>query len=104
VVETVGEATWSHSLRALESGGVIVVAGGTSGLNPPADLARVFFRQLRIVGSTMGTRDELVKLLQMLDATGVRPLIDEVMPIADGRAAFERLLHGDVFGKLVFTV
>ena len=104
VVETVGEATWSHSLRALEPGGVIVVAGGTSGLNPPADLARVFFRQLRIVGSTMGTRHELVSLLRMLDATGVRPLIDEVMPIADGRAAFERLLDGDVFGKLVLTV
>lgn len=104
VVETVGEATWSHSLRALESGGVIVVAGGTSGMNPPADLARVFFRQLRIVGSTMGTRDELVSLLRMLDATGVRPLIDEAMPISEGQRGFERMLEGDVFGKLVFTV
>lgn len=104
VVETVGEATWAHSLRALDSGGVIVVAGGTSGMNPPADLARVFFRQLRIVGSTMGTRAELINLVRMLDATGVRPLIDAVMPMADARPAFERMVEGDVFGKLVFAV
>lgn len=103
VVETVGEATWSHSLRALEPGGVIVVAGATSGMNPPADLARVFFRQLRIVGSTMGTRDELVRLVRMLDATGLRPLIDEILPMSDARGAFERMLAGDVFGKLVLT-
>jgi NADPH:quinone reductase-like Zn-dependent oxidoreductase len=103
VVETVGEATWSHSLRSLEPGGVIVVAGATSGMNPPADLARVFFRQLRIVGSTMGTRDELFRLVRMLDATGVRPLIDDVMPMSEGRTAFERMTAGDVFGKLVLT-
>ena len=103
VVETVGEATWSHSLRALEPGGVIVVAGATSGMNPPADLARVFFKQLRIVGSTMGTRDELVKLVRMLGATGVRPLIDDVMPMTEARTAFERMVDGEVFGKLVLT-
>jgi NADPH:quinone reductase-like Zn-dependent oxidoreductase len=103
VMETVGEATWSHSLRALEPGGVIVVAGATSGMNPPSDLARVFFKQLRIVGSTMGTRDELVRLVRMLDATGVRPLIDDVMPMTDARAAFERMVDGDLFGKLVLT-
>lgn len=103
VVETVGEATWSHSLRSLEPGGVIVVAGATSGMNPPADLARVFFRQLRIVGSTMGTRDELVKLVRMLEATGVRPLIDDVMPMGEARTAFERMLDGELFGKLVLT-
>jgi D-arabinose 1-dehydrogenase-like Zn-dependent alcohol dehydrogenase len=80
-----------------------VVAGATSGMNPPADLARVFFRQLRIVGSTMGTRDELFRLVRMLDATGVRPLIDDVMPMSEGRTAFERMTAGDVFGKLVLT-
>ena len=103
VVETVGDATWSHSLRALEPGGVIVVAGATSGMNPPADLARVFYRQLRIVGSTMGTRDELVRLVRMLDATGVRPLVDEVFPMDDARPAFERMLAGELFGKLVLA-
>ncbi len=101
VLETVGEATWSHSLKALEPGGVVVVAGATSGFNPPADLGRVFFRQLEIVGSTMGTRDELVRLTRMLDATGVRPPIDEVFALADGREAFQRMLDGQLFGKLV---
>jgi NADPH:quinone reductase-like Zn-dependent oxidoreductase len=103
VLETVGEATWSHSLRALEPGGVVVVSGATSGPNPPADLARVYYRQLRVVGSTMGTRDELVSLTRLLDATGVRPLIDDVLPLADARGAFERMVSGDLFGKLVLT-
>lgn len=101
VVETVGEATWAHSLRALVPGGVIVVSGATSGPNPPADLARVFYRQLRIVGSTMGTRDELVRLVGMLDATGLRPVIDDVLPMGDAPEAFARLEAGEVFGKLV---
>jgi NADPH:quinone reductase-like Zn-dependent oxidoreductase len=103
VMETVGEATWSHSLKALEPGGVVVVSGATSGPNPPADLARVFYRQLRVVGSTMGTRDELVSLTRLLDASGVRPLIDDVLPMADARGAFERMVAGDLFGKLVLT-
>lgn len=101
VVETVGEATWSHSLKALEPGGVVVVVGATSGPNPPADLARVFYRQLRVIGSTMGTRRELEHLIRMLDATGVRPLIDDVLPLADAKDAFARMDQGDLFGKLV---
>ena len=103
VIETVGEATWAHSLRALEPGGVVVVSGATSGANPPADLNRVFFRQLRVVGSTMGTREELVRLVRFLDATGVRPLIDAVVPMDQARTAFERMVAGEVFGKLVLT-
>ena len=103
VIETVGEATWSHSLRALEPGGVVVVSGATSGANPPADLNRVFFRQLRVVGSTMGTREELVRLVRFLDATGVRPLIDAAVPMDQARTAFERMVAGEVFGKLVLT-
>jgi NADPH:quinone reductase-like Zn-dependent oxidoreductase len=103
VMETVGEATWSHSLRALEPGGVVVVSGATSGPNPPADLARVFFRQLRVVGSTMGTRDELVRLTRFLDATGVRPLIDDVLPMERAPEAFARMVDGELFGKLVLT-
>jgi NADPH:quinone reductase-like Zn-dependent oxidoreductase len=103
VMETVGEATWSHSLKALEPGGVVVVSGATSGPNPPADLARVFYRQLRIVGSTMGTRDELVRLSRLLDATGVRPLVDDVLPLTEARTAFERMVTGELFGKLVLT-
>lgn len=101
VIETVGEATWAHSLRALEPGGTVVVSGATSGPNPPADLARVFFRQLQVVGSTMGTKHELVDLVRMLEATGVRPPIDEVLPLSDAPRAFRRMLEGELFGKLV---
>lgn len=103
VLESVGEATWAHSLRALRPGGRVVVAGATSGPNPPADLARVFFRQLEVIGSTMGTREELVRLIAMLDATGVRPLIDDELPMTDARDAFARMVEGELFGKLVLT-
>jgi NADPH:quinone reductase-like Zn-dependent oxidoreductase len=103
VMETVGEATWSHSLKSLRPGGTLVVCGATSGPNPPADLNRVFFLQLSVVGSTMGTRDELAALLQLLADTGVRPLIDDVRPLSDARASFAALAGGDVFGKLVLT-
>jgi D-arabinose 1-dehydrogenase-like Zn-dependent alcohol dehydrogenase len=102
-METVGEATWSHSLKSLRPGGTLVVSGATSGPNPPAELNRVFFLQLRIVGSTMGTRDELVGLLRLCDQTGVRPVIDKVLPLADAAKGFAAMATGDVFGKIVLT-
>jgi NADPH:quinone reductase-like Zn-dependent oxidoreductase len=104
VIETVGQATWSHSLRALRPGGTVVVSGATSGPNPPADLNRVFFLQLSVVGSTMGTRAELEDMLALMAQTGTRPLVDTVRPLADARGAFEQLAGGDTFGKLVLTV
>jgi NADPH:quinone reductase-like Zn-dependent oxidoreductase len=104
VIESVGEATWSHSLKSLRPGGTLVVCGATSGPNPTADLNRVFFLQLSILGSTMGTRDELEGLLAFLARTGVRPLIDSTRPLADAAAAFEQLAGGEAFGKLVLTV
>jgi NADPH:quinone reductase-like Zn-dependent oxidoreductase len=103
VMETVGAATWAHSMRALQPGGTIVVSGATSGPNPSADLQRVFFRQLRVVGSTMGTRAELEGLIRLLRNTGVRPLVDDTFPLAEGRTAYARLADGEVFGKLVLT-
>jgi NADPH:quinone reductase-like Zn-dependent oxidoreductase len=103
VFETVGEATWGHSLRALRPGGTLVVSGATSGPNPPADLTRVFFLQLRIIGSTMGTRDELERVARFCEVTGIRPSIDAALPLADARAAFARMAEGEVFGKLVLT-
>ena len=71
VMETVGKATWLHSIRSLRVGGTLVTSGATSG-NDVADmgLTRIFFLQLRVVGSTMGTRGELASLVAMLDATG----------------------------------
>ncbi len=103
VMETVGEATWGHSLRSLNAGGVIVVAGSTSGPNPPAELQRVFYKQLSVVGSTMGTRDELARLVSLCQATGVRPLVDDTYPMEEARDAFARMDEGDLFGKLVLT-
>ncbi len=103
VMETVGQATWSHSLKSLEPDGVVVVSGATSGPAPSADLARVFFRQLRVVGSTMGTRRELEDLIRFLDATGARPVIDSVRPLSAAAEAFAQLERGDLFGKLVLT-
>jgi NADPH:quinone reductase-like Zn-dependent oxidoreductase len=104
VMETVGEATWSHSLKSLRPGGTVVVCGATSGYNPPAELNRVFFLQLRVVGSTMGTRAELLRLLQMCDVTGVRPVIDTVLPLAEARDGIARLMDPDLFGKVVLDV
>jgi NADPH:quinone reductase-like Zn-dependent oxidoreductase len=104
VMETVGEATWQHSLRALRPGGTIVVCGATSGPLPPADLNRVFFLQLSVVGSTMGSRDQLARLLTFLEQTGVRPVIDRVLPLGQARDGFAAMLDGEVFGKIVFTV
>ncbi len=103
VMETVGEATWSHSLKSLRPGGTVVVSGATSGPAPSAELNRVFFLGLRVIGSTMGSRQELEGLTRFLVQTGVRPVIDSTYPLADARAGFERLASGEVFGKIVFT-
>jgi NADPH:quinone reductase-like Zn-dependent oxidoreductase len=104
VMETVGEATWSHSLKSLKPGGAIVVSGATSGSTPSADLSRVFFLQLRVLGSTMGSKAELAGLISFLHNTGLRPLIDRELPLekaADGLAA---MASGDLVGKIVLTV
>jgi NADPH:quinone reductase-like Zn-dependent oxidoreductase len=104
VMETVGRATWSHSIRALRPGGRIVISGTTSGPQlDDAELTRIFFLQLRVIGSTMGTRDELASLVAMLDATGTRPLIDRTLPMEKAGDGFAAMAGGDVFGKIVFT-
>ena len=103
VIETVGEATMSHSLRSVRPGGKIVVCGATSGLTVPVELPRVFFQQIDILGSTMGNRTELQGLLSFLSINGIRPVIDSVMPLSDSRDGFARLLSGEVFGKIVFA-
>ena len=104
VMETVGRATWSHSIRSLRPGGAIVISGTTSGPKlDDAELTRIFFLQLRVIGSTMGTRSELEGLVTMLDASGARPLIDRVLPMTEAREGFAAMAKGDVFGKIVFT-
>jgi NADPH:quinone reductase-like Zn-dependent oxidoreductase len=103
VMESVGEATWSHSLKSLKPGGRIVVCGATSGQTPHEELARVFFLQLSVIGSTMGTRGELASLLQMCQSNQIKPLIDSTFAAQDARSAFERLDSGEAFGKVVLT-
>ena len=103
VFETVGDATWSHSMRALKPGGVIVVSGATSGPNPGADLQRLFFLQLRVVGATMGTRSELVDLLAFVANGGIDPEIGQELPMERAAEGFGAMLSGDTSGKIVFT-
>jgi NADPH:quinone reductase-like Zn-dependent oxidoreductase len=103
VMETVGEATWAHSMRSLKPGGTIVISGATSGFSPPADLTRLFFLQMNVLGSTMGTRDELEQLAQFLANAGVRPLIDSEFPLTEAKDGFARMHTGEVFGKVVFV-
>ncbi|GAA4210273.1 zinc-binding dehydrogenase [Streptosporangium oxazolinicum] len=104
VMETVGQATWGHSLKALRPGGRIVISGATSGAVPPADLNRVFFLQLSVIGSTMGTRDQLGRLARFLEQTGTRPLIDRALPLTEAREGFAAMHEGELFGKVVFTL
>lgn len=104
VLETVGAATWAHSVKALKPGGRIVISGATSGPNPPAELTRIFFLQLQIIGSTMGTKAELAQLLAFLEVTGLRPRIDRVLPleqVGDGLAA---MASGKLVGKIVIEL
>ncbi len=104
VMETTGQATWSHSLRSLKPGGVIVVSGATTGDAPPAELSRVFFLQLSVIGSTMGTRQELERLMRLCVQRDIRPAIHATLPLGEARDGFATMLAGDFVGKIVFTV
>jgi NADPH:quinone reductase-like Zn-dependent oxidoreductase len=103
VMETVGQATWAHSVKSLRPGGRIVISGATSGDAPPAELTRVFFTQLSVVGSTMGTRDQLTRLASFCEQAGARPVIDRVLPLAQAREGFAAMIAGTQVGKIVFT-
>jgi len=103
VFESVGAATWAHSMKVVRPGGVVVCCGATTGADPSADLQRLFFRQISVVGSTMGTLDEMQRLIAFCDAAGVVPMVDKAFPLAEGAAALEEVEHGSA-GKVVVTV
>jgi NADPH:quinone reductase-like Zn-dependent oxidoreductase len=103
VLETVGKATWGHTLRSLKPGGRVVIAGATSGHDPAAELNRIFFKELEVVGSTMGTLEDLHNLVSMIDATGIRPRIDKTFPLSDVAEGLRALAAGDVLGKIVIN-
>jgi NADPH:quinone reductase-like Zn-dependent oxidoreductase len=104
VMETVGKATWGHSVRSLKPGGTLVISGATSGDTEAAELSHIFFRQLSVIGSTMGTRDELGRLINFCVERDIRPVIHASFPLSEAAEGFQALLEGDVVGKIVFTV
>lgn len=103
VIESVGRATWDHSVKSLRPGGRIVTTGATSGDASPALLSHIFFRQLSVIGSTMGTREELAELMDLCATSGIRPLIDRELPMAQAAEGIAAVANGDVFGKVVLT-
>jgi NADPH:quinone reductase-like Zn-dependent oxidoreductase len=104
VVESVGEATWATSLQVAAPGGRITVCGATSGPNPPAALHRVWWKQLSILGSTMGTREDFAGAYELVASGRARPVVDTVLPLEEIRTAHERLEAGEQLGKIVLTI
>ena len=104
VVESVGEATWQRTLQAAAQGGRITVCGATSGPNPPAALHRVWWKQLSIFGSTMGTKKDFEGAYELVKSGLAKPIVDEVFPLSEARAAHERMEAGDQLGKIVLTI
>jgi NADPH:quinone reductase-like Zn-dependent oxidoreductase len=104
VIDSVGAATWGESLKSLRRGGRLVTCGATTGANPPADLQRVFIRQLEIYGSTGGSVREMRQLLDLFNRGLVKPIIDSRFAMADIRNAFDKLQSGAQFGKVSLVV
>jgi NADPH:quinone reductase-like Zn-dependent oxidoreductase len=104
VLEHVGEATWQRTLQAVRAGGRIAVCGATSGPNPPAALHRLWWKQLTIYGSTMGTKEDFEGAYELVQSGRARPVVDKVLPLAEARAAHERLEAGEQFGKIVLSI
>jgi NADPH:quinone reductase-like Zn-dependent oxidoreductase len=104
VVDTVGAATFGHSLRSLRPGGRVVTAGATTGSELALDLPRVFYRQLAIIGSTSATRAETLRMLSFMQAAKLRPVVDSVFPLSRIHEAFERTQAEDLFGNVVVEI
>jgi NADPH:quinone reductase-like Zn-dependent oxidoreductase len=104
VLEDVGEATWQTSLQSARTGGRIAVCGATSGPNPPAALHRIWWKQLTIYGSTMGMRGDFEAAYELVKSGRAKPVVDSVYPLAEARAAHERLEAGEQFGKIVLRI
>jgi len=104
VVDSVGERTWPDSLRALRRGGRVVVCGATTGPSAAFDLRRLFWHQWSILGSTMGSRREYAEIVRLAHQGRLWPVVDQVVPLADGAAAYRRMRQGEQTGKLVLEV
>src|SRR6187455_2965874 len=104
VVESVGEATWARSLAAVRPTGRVVVCGATSGPNPPAQLHRFWWKQLTVLGSSMGTREDFLGAYDLVRTGRVGVHVDRVYPLSEIRAAHERLEAGAQLGKIVLSI
>jgi len=104
VVEHVGEATWKTSLAVAAKDARITICGATSGPNPPAQLHRIWWKQLTILGSTMGTRADFEGVYELVKSGRAKPIVDRVFPLAEAAAAHEHLEAGRQLGKVVFTI
>jgi NADPH:quinone reductase-like Zn-dependent oxidoreductase len=104
VVESVGDATWQRTLQAAAQGGRVTVCGATSGPNPPAALHRIWWKQLSVFGSTMGTKEDFEGAYELVKTGKAKPIVDEVFPLSEARAAHERMEAGDQLGKIVLTI
>ena len=104
VVEHVGEETWQRTLQAARQGGRVVVCGATTGPNPPAALHRIWWKQLTIYGSTMGTKEDFEGVYELVASGKARPIVDDVFPLSEARAAHERMEAGEQLGKIVLTI
>jgi NADPH:quinone reductase-like Zn-dependent oxidoreductase len=103
VLEHTGKATWERSLLAVVNGGRVVTVGATTGWDPPTDLRHVFYRQISVLGSTMGSKAELFQVLRFVDEKRLRPVLDRVLPLAEARTAQELLARREQFGKVVLV-
>jgi NADPH:quinone reductase-like Zn-dependent oxidoreductase len=104
VVDSVGEPTWMQSLKAAAKGGRIVTCGATSGPNPAEEIRLIFWNQLSIIGSTMGSREDWRRIVEAVRSMELRPVVDSVVPLEDGRSAYERLERAEQFGKIVLRI
>ena len=103
VIENVGAATWKDSIRSLKGGGRLVTCGSTSGPVGETIIPLVFWKQVHLIGSTMANRKEFHDVMSLFFAGRLKPIVDEVVPLADGAAAQQRLAEGKQFGKIVLT-
>ena len=104
VVDDVGEATWKRTLDAARPEGRIVVCGATTGPNPPAALHRIWWKQLTIYGSTMGTKADFEGAYELVKSGRAKPIVDSILPLEEARAAHERMEAAEQFGKIVLTI
>lgn len=104
VLESVGAATWTKSIRSLKRGGRMVVIGATTGPNPAEEIRYIFWKQIEIIGSTMSNQREFREVMKLVLRGELKPIVDTVMPLEQAREAHKRLASGEQFGKIVLRV